>query len=218
MSRGPTRTAPGDGRCRAANGTAAWTGTASWFSPELAVRGEATPGYMSPRFDGTADRMHQVVPEAKLIACVRDPVARALSHFRQSTDDWYESRTLDEAMQPDGFYVRSSRYAELLEPYLEHWSIEDIHIVSQEDLLADRRATLAGAFRFLGVAPDFWSPVYEELLNVSARKSGAPWRVLQWLRRRRGWHHVGDRAPRALLPAIDRLTSASPETQHVDGA
>ncbi len=182
----------------------------SWFSPEFAVRGEATPGYMSPRFEGAARRMHGLVPDAKLIVCVRDPVARAVSHYRQAHSDWYESRTLEDALQPESLYVRSSRYAARLAPYLEHWPMDDIHVIAQDDLLWCRRGTLSGAFDFLGVEAGYWSPAYDKALNVGARKQGVTWRTLQWLRRRPGWHHVADLVPRALLPSLDRLTTGRP--------
>lgn len=180
----------------------------SWFSPEFAVRGEATPGYMSPRFEGAAERMHSLVPDAKLIVCVRDPVARAVSHYRQAHDDWYESRSFEEALQPDSLYVSSSCYAARLDAYLEHWRIGDIHIVDQDDLLERRSETLSAVFDFLGVDASYWSPSYERLLNVGARKSGLAWRTLQSLRRRRWWHHVAHRTPSALLPLLDRLTTS----------
>lgn len=180
----------------------------SWFSPGFAVRGEATPGYMSPRFAGVAERMRRVIPEAKLIVCVRDPVARALSHYRQAREDWYEQRGIGEVLGPGSIYVESSRYAERLAPFLEHWGAGDIHVVAQEELLAHRRETLSGVFAFLGVAPHHWSPSYDTRLNVSERKAGPAWGALQSLRRRPWWHHVGERAPRSLLPALDRLASA----------
>jgi hypothetical protein len=182
----------------------------SWFSEDFAVRGEATPGYMSSRFEGTAERIHAVVPGVKLIVCVRDPVARAVSQYRQSREDWYESRPVEEALHPGSGYVRSSCYAARLDDYLEHWTMEDIHIVAQDDLLQRRRETLAGVFEFLGVDAGYWSSTYDRALNVGARKRGPAWSTLQMLRRRPWWHHVAERVPSALVPRIDALTSGSP--------
>ncbi len=80
----------------------------SWFSPDFAVRGEATPAYTSARFGVTPERIRSVVPDVKLIVCVRDPVARAVSHYPQAREDWYESRAIEHALRPESGYVRSS--------------------------------------------------------------------------------------------------------------
>jgi hypothetical protein len=179
-----------------------------WFSPDFPVRGEASPGYMSPRFVGTAERIHRLLPHAKLIVCVRDPVARALSHYRQAYDDRFEERPREQALEPESIYVQSSRYADRLAPYLRHWKFDEIHVVEQRDLLERRRETLSGVFRFLGVEAGHWVPAYDALHNVADHKSGLPWATLQWLRRRRWWHHVGERVPGALVPSVGLLTTS----------
>src|SRR5207248_4768960 len=50
-------------------------------APRDSICGEASPSYLF--IPGTARRIHDLVPEAKLLAILRDPVARAWSHY------WY---------------------------------------------------------------------------------------------------------------------------------
>ena len=51
-------------------------------SRKVSVWGEASPGYTHhPVFQGVPQRMHSVVPGARLIQIVRDPMKRHLSHY-----------------------------------------------------------------------------------------------------------------------------------------
>jgi len=181
----------------------------SWFDPALPIRGEASPGYTSPRFTGVADRMMAVIPAAKLIYCVRDPVTRAVSHYQQAISDRREVREPGAALTPASIYVQTSLYSERLAPFLRHWSSDDVLIVAQEDLAADPAAELKHVFDFVGADPSFGFGHAEEVhLNVATRKSGLCWRALQACRRRSWWPRVAERAPRAILPALDKLTTA----------
>ena len=47
----------------------------NWDGSSAPVRGEASPGYTTyPEPSDTATRMHDVIPDAKLIYLVRDPI------------------------------------------------------------------------------------------------------------------------------------------------
>jgi hypothetical protein len=180
----------------------------SWFDPAAPVRGEATPGYTSPRFADVADRMAEVVPGARLVYCVRDPVQRALSHYWQSVGDRYEPLHPSEALTPRSTYVQSSRYADRLAPFLRHWPAERVLIVDQEELATTPRAALAHVLEFVGADPGLELPLPDMHFNVSARKAGLSWLALQAFRRRSWWPHLAERVPQRLLPALDRLTTA----------
>lgn len=141
-----------------------WSRGIDWyraqFSARARVRGEASPGYACyPQYPGVPARMHAVVPQAKLIYLVRDPVARLLSHYRHNVCEHREARGLEEAVrQPESIYVARSRYFMQLEQYLPYYPPEQILIVQQEALRTERRATLRRVFAFLGVNPDFFDP------------------------------------------------------------
>ena len=113
----------------------------SWFDPSKPVRGEASPGYTNhPLRPGVPERMHAVVPDARLIFVVRDPLKRALSQYRHYCADRREDRSAEEALgEPGSKYVVRSRYAFQLDRYLPIYPMERILVVQQERLL-DRRA------------------------------------------------------------------------------
>lgn len=132
------------------------------FDPRAAVRGEASPSYSAfPRRMGVPGRIHDLVPDARFIYLVRDPIDRTLSHYRHRVAVEGERRSLADAIgtfEPSNIYLCASRYASQLEQYLACFAAISILIVRQEELLASRIATLRRIFAFLGVGTDFVSP------------------------------------------------------------
>lgn len=132
-----------------------WNRGPGWYGEHFrpaAARGESSPGYTSPDHPEVAARMAAVIPDTRLIYLVRDPVDRALSQYRHHWADGTENRPLREALfDPGSQYVSRSRYCERLLPFLEHFDVRRLAIVSQERLRADPRGVLHGLFRFAGV-------------------------------------------------------------------
>src|SRR3712207_3099155 len=65
-----------------------WDKGVEWYKSnfhgngETKIYGEASPNYtLHPIFSGVPERMYSVVPEAKLIYVVRDPIDRMISHY-----------------------------------------------------------------------------------------------------------------------------------------
>ncbi len=144
----------------------------SWFDPGKPVRGESSPGYTNfPVFTGVPERMHALVPDARLIFMVRDPVRRTLSHYRHMVAERKEDRPLAEVLHDPGEpYTRRSQYHFQLERYLPYYDLDRILIVQQETLLADRAGTLARIFEWLGVDPSFRSLRFRYRRHRSDRK------------------------------------------------
>ncbi len=70
-----------------------------WEDGRRSITGEATPSYM---LDPLApERMAQVVPEARLIALLRNPVDRAYSHHNLLTRRGTETRSFEEAIDEE---------------------------------------------------------------------------------------------------------------------
>jgi hypothetical protein len=128
------------------------------FPEDVPVRGESSPGYTSPSFPAVAARMASVVPDARLVYLVRDPVARAVSQYHHHVRDGTERRAILEALpDPTSQYILRSRYAERLAPFLERFPRERISIVVHEDLVAEPVTTITGLLRSLGVDPSRWT-------------------------------------------------------------
>jgi hypothetical protein len=129
--------------------------------------GTVTPQYLSA--PDTAARMHALVPAARIVVLLRDPVTRALSHYRMSVLRELETRTFEEAVaaqigalrggrelnlysETDSYVVRGN-YAWLLADWFELYGHDKILTVFSDDLDNATVATLERVQRFLGVDP-----------------------------------------------------------------
>jgi len=172
------------------------------FEPDYQVRGESSPNYtVDPILPGTAARAAAVVPEAKLIFMVRDPVERVRSGYVHHYANRREKRSLEEAvLDPDSSYVMRSRYHHQLSAWLEHFPLERVLVVSQEEMRRTRRPSLKRVWRFLGIRENVWREGFKKQRlrtgklrrktaigsQVSKRVSAARWhqienaRLLRW--------------------------------------
>lgn len=107
--------------------------------------------------------------DVRFLVQVRDPVARAVSHWRFSTDHGFENRGLTEALTAnlDGplpwdpartsvspyAYLERGRYADYLRPWLERWPGR-VRVQFLEDLAATPRV-IAATYAWLGVDPGY---------------------------------------------------------------
>lgn len=138
-----------------------WSRGLGWyarhFPAHAPVRGESSPGYTSPDHPGVAERMAATIPAARLIYLVRDPVARAVSHYRHHHTEGQERRPLAAALlDPASQYISRGRYYERLLPFAAHFGRDQILVVAHEDLCDRRAATLRKVFAFAGVDDTFW--------------------------------------------------------------
>ncbi|HXK39608.1 MAG TPA: sulfotransferase [Candidatus Paceibacterota bacterium] len=136
---------------------------------------EATPYYL---FHPLApSRIQAVLPSARFIVILRDPVDRAVSHYRLNLERGNEELSFDEAIQaepqrvplsidnlPSGSaqlehhrrysYLARGRYVEQLERWFSLFDRSRFHIVDFADLANDLRKSIGDAFAFLEL-PDF---------------------------------------------------------------
>lgn len=108
-------------------------------------------GIDHPYFSGVPKRLHSLVPDARLIYLVRDPVARTYSSYWHNVLGGTERRAFKDALMNDSFYLRLSSYAQQLSLYLQYFPQSAFLILLFEDLKADPIGTAQKCFRFLGV-------------------------------------------------------------------
>ena len=129
----------------------------------MQLHGEKSVSYLESA--RVAQRIAAVYPGARIVAQVRDPVARALSHYGYTSENGLEDLPPAEAFTEQAerrpfaeeqvatspyLYLRRGCYAELLEPWLHHFP-EAVKVVVLEEVLADPDL-LAPVQTFLGVA------------------------------------------------------------------
>jgi hypothetical protein len=192
------------------------------FPEHLPVRGESSPSYsMHPFLPAVAENVRELIPDAKLIYLLGDPVERAIRHYVEYVALSLEDRPIDVALSDSGDpanpYLCTSRYAYQLDRFRECFGSERILVLDQVDLLERREAVLREVFRFLEIDMDFSSPRFTEMHNTSSEKvrygSVGLWlirhRIL--MRRRRSFRRGPLIAPlhRLLSRPIDRALSAT---------
>lgn len=133
-------------------------------SDETAV-GEASAGYLQdPR---APQRIKHYVPEAKLIAVLRNPAERAYSSFLHMVrDDREPHDRFDRALQeekarihdnwgPIWHYKQMGFYYSQLKRYFDTFGRDQIRVYLYEDLKEDALGVLQDAFRYLNVDKTF---------------------------------------------------------------
>ncbi len=122
------------------------------FRSDRRLCAEASPSYAAwPKHPGVPERMRELIPEARLIYCVRDPIDRAISHYRHAMANGLYRMPIDEGIRREPF-LRQGRYATQLSRYFgAGWSAERILVVQAEQLRAHRAEVVSRVLSFLGL-------------------------------------------------------------------
>jgi hypothetical protein len=148
-------------------------------------------------------RIRDAYPDARLIAILRDPVARARSHHRMSRMRGFEHRpfdlAIDELLEPSALaearaqptetngYVVLGEYARLLQGYFDAFPREQILVLFHDRLESDPGAVCASVFGFLGVDPNFRPPNLGQRYHEGGSRRRFAWLDLTtWQRAARG--------------------------------
>lgn len=137
----------------------------------LAV-GEATPYYLfSP---DASERAARLVPEARLVVLLRDPVSRAYSHYKHNVRRGHETRLFPEVVSCDleryassgdlfkhpeeseyefrhHSYVRRGLYHEQLKRWMSYFPRERFFVGRAEDFFTDPAKVTSQVVEFLGL-------------------------------------------------------------------
>jgi Sulfotransferase domain len=145
------------------------------FDPDARVRGESSPNYTAyPHHAGVPERMHSLIPDARLIYLVRDPVERIAAHWVHNYAKRREKGDVAATiMHPNTTYVIRSQYYMQLRQFLNRFPAERILVLDQQDLRHRRAETLRKAFAFLGVDPEFDDPGFVRERHRTGRKHRA---------------------------------------------
>lgn len=141
------------------------------FDPSAKVRGESSTSYSAfPMRPGVPKRMHSLVPDAKLVYVVRNPVDRMISHYVHARSDGSESRPFSAVIEDacsgvSSDYVCQSRYFFQLSRFLEYYDRAQILIITTEELKNHREEALREICRFLGLSYHIQSFSLEKLWN-----------------------------------------------------
>ncbi len=160
-----------------------------WYRGHFPTRLVLTGGPREPRITGEGSpyylfhpcvpaRARAVVPDAKIIAMLRDPVARAYSHYWHEVARGFEALSFDQAIDLEGerlagederlrtvsnyesfghqhwSYLARGRYAEQLEAWYASFPKEQVLVISSKDFFANTDAVYSRILEFLDLPPN----------------------------------------------------------------
>jgi hypothetical protein len=143
-----------------------WFPAPVWKDGRWTITGEATPAYIF--HPNVPERMAKVIPQARLIALLRNPVDRSYSAYHHRVSTGRESRTFEEVIRADfddGSLRLLSRsvYVDKLLRWLEFFPREQMLVLKSEDFFDNPQDTLKLVLEFLGL-PE-WEPEASKLGN-----------------------------------------------------
>ena len=154
-----------------------WHRGVSWYSSlfpsDNRVRGESSPDYTKfPSIGGVPQRIHEVLPDVRMVYLVREPIERIVSHYvdAYSFGRVHKPIDLELADFERHHFVSCSRYHMQLEQYFEYFAQSQILVVTTDDLRDRRHETMRGIFEFLGVDLAFSSNEFEQVLYTAEEK------------------------------------------------
>lgn len=136
--------------------------------------GEATPTYMYN--EQAIPRLAEAIPNARLVAILRNPVDRAYSNYWLLRSLKRESMSFAEAIRADHVhadraspgqrtYLDRGRYLRQLQHVSHYYPRESLHVLLFEDLRDRPRETFRELCRFIGVDDDFQPPLLGRRVN-----------------------------------------------------
>lgn len=126
-----------------------------WYASRFAgVRDKSLIGDDSTSYlfsEVAPQRIKALIPQAKLIFVLRDPVARAHSQYWHDVTQGRLVERFEDALYRHPWILKASSYAPSLRNYVDVFGRGQIHVVLFEDLVADPQAEADRVADFLGV-------------------------------------------------------------------
>ena len=182
-----------------------WERGVDWYRTNFAAArpgqlvGEATPWYLA--HPQAPERMAAVVPRARLVALLRNPVDRAYSQYWWQRAHRSEARSFaaavadelrDPGQVPRGMpvgYLAAGRYAEQLARVSAHFPREALLVRLTEDLAHDSAALVAEVCRHIGADPDVVPANVARSYNAAFEFRSL--RLFRLMQRYRAWRRLG---------------------------
>lgn len=120
--------------------------------------GEASTIYLAS--PDAAQNIHDLIPDAKIIIILRDPVNQFFSGYMMNQKQGIEKSTLDEKINHLKFVFDSksdsySKFSNQIKKYLSIFGKNNVKIIIFEEFILDPKNTVTEILRFLDINSDF---------------------------------------------------------------
>ncbi len=150
--------------------------------------GEKCPPYSAE--PAPSERIHQHLPDAKIIWIFRNPVERAYSNYFHRIREGSERDSFETAIEKNikrmeqgedihHSYVGLSMYAEHVRWFARYWPVESMHYLLMETFRKDTEDRLRGIFDFLGVEQPVTIDYPDKMYNRFFRPTSFP--LQRWI-------------------------------------
>lgn len=172
-------------------------------------RGESSTCYSKlPDKVGVAERIYEYNPDAKLIYLTREPIARAISHYKHSVFMSQEEKSVEKSLIEGSPYLEYGHYARQIKEYLKFFPKEQLFVGRFEDLKNDPEGFCNKLVAWLGLSPQgmnfgslqhdnkspelvlnhsdsaFWSRLVKALKKMGFLKKSVP---TEWKKKLMAW-------------------------------
>lgn len=147
---------------------------------EVAI-GEASPNYLF-HYESSAARIKKYVPDAQLIAILRNPVERAYSDYLMHRRDALGYKSLSEQIKYSAhksFIIRKGFYYTPIKYYFENFGREKLKLFLYEDLCQNSQDFMREMYRYIGVDDNFIPNTSEKAQVAKVPKNEAINNLLQ---------------------------------------
>jgi Sulfotransferase family len=185
-------------------------------APAGALRGESTPFYLYDR--AAQHRIRALIPQAKLIAILRDPVERAHSNWAHlwsagldPVGDFVracaeEDRRVAAGWAPFWHYTLLGKYGEQLSDLFRVFPPSQVFVLRYRSLVDEPRQTLDEICAFLGVRPGLIGEVPRENVTAHPQRSLSHLTVSRLVRgTAAAGRHLPGRAGTVLTRPLERI-------------
>lgn len=115
--------------------------------------GEASTTYTCyPEFNQTTWKsLYEFNPNLKLIYIMRHPIERIVSHYMHTYLRRYTDGSFEDEVMSNTTYLNRTRYFLQIRPYLESFGAQQVLLLTFEEFLSDKKASLGRIAEFLGI-------------------------------------------------------------------
>jgi hypothetical protein len=142
-----------------------------WYRKQFEPIAAGTPiGEMGATYFYSANarrRIASVIPHAKIICILRDPVARLYSLYSIRCASGTIRSSFRDALQRDRELIESSRYYFHLTGWIDTFGREQVLVLTYDQLVSDAQAFVDQICRFIGIAPFTIDPSLRKSKNAS---------------------------------------------------
>ncbi len=158
-------------------------------SNQMVLGGDANTMFIKD----AGERLYKVIPNAKLIAILRNPVDRAYSAYCHAVERLFEMRSFEQAIMEElegcvyssidsmrKDYLRHGLYAQQLKSILKYYPKEQLFIIIFEEWKKKPKEIMKKVFEFIEVNPNFIPVMRVKNVTKGRYRSRLVAKIIHW--------------------------------------